>query len=125
MSTSLLRLKIACTELTKVVILNRYQSDLGAENTISISSLNLDIISFDRKTKISENRHRTEHVNILLNRYHSERYKPDYTESAIANAIEKKVRELLLERMLGAFSVNKEVEDAINSIMNTLGLLKY
>jgi len=124
MSTVLIRVAVPCTELTKVVILNRYQSELINEKTLNISQLNLDIISFDRKSKIRENKHRTETISILLNRHHSERYKPNYTEAAIANSIEKKVREILLERMLGAYSVKNELDDAMNSIMNSLGLLE-
>lgn len=124
MSTTLLRLKVPCTELTKVVMLNRYQSEIIGENTIRFSSLNLDIISFDKNRRMGENKHRLETISILLDRFHSERYKPHVTDAAVANAIEKKVREILLERMLGAYSVKQEAEDAINSALNSLGLLE-
>lgn len=124
MSTTLLRLKVPCTELTKVVILNRFQSELLTGQSLNISSLNVDVITFKKRRKAGENKHRTEILSIQLNQSHSEQYRPNQTEAIIANAIEKKAREIVLERMLGAFYVKREAEDAINSAMNSLGLIE-
>jgi hypothetical protein len=138
--SSNIRVDVPCTELTRMVLFKEYQRALllpkelqhlqhlpfRSEDlnkiTLPQHPLNVDITSFNYRRPAGTNEHRQLRVKVLLNVVHSERYRQQATEWALANALEKKAYEILHSRMLGAYVITQEVMQSVDRVLDFMGV---